>query len=156
MNSFSVSVKAKLFATLALAGVVMVAVGVLGLSGTKNSNGHLDALFANRFMPTGWVGTIESHEREVLEKAEDAVIRQDVPAVGVALSLLADRTAKVQELMRQLQATELTDKERALVEEFVRNGNDVLVHLQEALRAAQAGTFDKAESALIERARPTY
>jgi methyl-accepting chemotaxis protein len=156
MNSFSVSVKAKLFATLALAGVVMVAVGVLGLSGTKSSNAHLDALFANRFMPTGWVGTIESHEREVLEKAEDAVIRQDVPAVGVALSLLADRTAKVQELMHQLQATELTDKERALIDEFVRNGNDVLVHLQEALRAAQAGTFDKAESALIERARPTY
>jgi hypothetical protein len=49
MNSFNVSVKAKLFATLALAGVVMVAVGVLGLSGTKSSNGHLDALFANRF-----------------------------------------------------------------------------------------------------------
>jgi methyl-accepting chemotaxis protein I, serine sensor receptor len=156
MNSFSISVKAKLFATLALAGVVMVAVGVLGLSGTKSSNGHLDALFANRFMPTGWVGTIESHEREVLEKAEDAVIRQDVPAVGVALGMLADRTAKVQELMRQLQATELTDKERALVDEFVRNGNDVITHVQEALQAAQAGTFDKAESALIERARPTY
>ena len=40
MNTFNVSVKAKLFATLALAGVVMVAVGVLGLSGTKNSNGQ--------------------------------------------------------------------------------------------------------------------
>jgi methyl-accepting chemotaxis protein len=156
MNSFSISVKAKLFATLALAGVVMVAVGVLGLSGTKSSNGHLDALFANRFMPTGWVGTIESYEREVLEKAEDAVIRQDVAAVGVALSMLADHTAKVQELIRKLQATELTDKERALVDEFVRNGNDIVIHLQEALRAAQAGTFDKAESALIERARPTY
>ena len=58
MNNFNVSVKAKLFATLALAGVVMVAVGVLGLSGTKSSNAHLDALFSNRFMPTGWVGTI--------------------------------------------------------------------------------------------------
>ena len=92
MNNFNVSVKAKLFATLALAGVVMVAVGVLGLSGTKNSNGHLDALFSNRFMPTGWVGTIESHEREVLEKAEDAVIRQDAAGVKVALGMLADRT----------------------------------------------------------------
>jgi methyl-accepting chemotaxis protein-1 (serine sensor receptor) len=156
MSSFNITVKAKLFATLALAGVVMVAVGVLGLSGTKNSNGHLDALFSNRFMPTGWVGTIESLEREVLEKAEDAVIRQDAAGVGVALSMLADRATQVQELSRKLQATELTDKERALVEEFVRNDNDVITHLQEALHAAQAGTFDKAESALIERARPTY
>ena len=47
MNNFNITVKAKLFATLALAGIVMVAVGVLGLSGTKNSNGHLDALFSN-------------------------------------------------------------------------------------------------------------
>jgi methyl-accepting chemotaxis protein I, serine sensor receptor len=156
MNDFNVSVKAKLFATLALAGVVMVAVGVLGLSGTKNSNGHLDALFANRFMPTGWVGTIESHEREVLEKAEDAVIRQDAAGVGVALGLLADRTTKVQELMQKLQATELTDRERTFVNDFARNGNDVMAALQDALQAAQAGKFDKAESALIERARPTY
>ncbi|HEV8331566.1 MAG TPA: methyl-accepting chemotaxis protein [Steroidobacteraceae bacterium] len=156
MNNFNISVKAKLFATLALAGVVMVAVGVLGLSGTKNSNGHLDALFANRFMPTGWVGTIESHEREVLEKAEDAVIRQDAAGVGVALGMLADRTTKVQELLQKLLATDLTEKERALVNDFARNGNDVIAALQDALRAAQAGTFDKAESALIERARPTY
>ena len=96
-------VKAKLFATLALAGVVMVAVGVLGLSGTKSSNGHLDALFSNRFMPTGWVGTIESHEREVLEKAEDAVIRQDAGGrQGRARHAARSATAKVQELLRKL------------------------------------------------------
>jgi methyl-accepting chemotaxis protein len=156
MNNFNITVKAKLFATLALAGIVMVAVGVLGLSGTKNSNGHLDALFSNRFEPTGWVGTIESYEREVLEKAEDAVIRQDAASVKVASGMLADRTAKVQELLRKLEATELTDKERALVMEFAGHGNDVIGFLQEALQAAQAGTFDKAESALIERARPSY
>ncbi len=156
MSSFNITVKAKLFATLALAGVVMVAVGVLGLSGTKNSNEHLDALFSNRFMPTGWVGTIESQEREVLEKAEDAVIRQDAASVKIALSLLAERTTSVQELLLKLQATELTEQERALVRQFAGHGNDMIGFLQEALLAAQAGTFDRAESALIERARPTY
>jgi methyl-accepting chemotaxis protein-1 (serine sensor receptor) len=156
MNTFNITVKAKLFALLALAGIVMVAVGVLGLSGTKNSNGHLDALFSNRFEPTGWVGTIESLEREVLEKAEDAVIRQDAGTVKIATGLLADNTAKVQELLHKLEAIELTDKERAAVTEFEGHGNDVISFLQEALMAAQAGTFDKAESALIEHARPTY
>src|SRR4029079_19385248 len=96
MNNFNITVKAKLFATLALAGIVMVAVGVLGLSGTKNSNGHLDALFSNRFEPTGWVGTIESYEREVLEKAEDAVLRQDAASVRVAFGILAGQTGKAQ------------------------------------------------------------
>jgi methyl-accepting chemotaxis protein len=156
MNNFNITVKAKLFATLALAGVVMVAVGVLGLSGTKSSNGHLDALFSNRFEPTGWVGAVEAHERAVLEKAEDAVIRQDPAAVRVAIGLLADRTAKVQELLRKLEATDLTEKERALVQEVAVHGNAVIGFLQEALQAAQGGTFDRAESALIERARPAY
>jgi methyl-accepting chemotaxis protein len=156
MNNFNITVKAKLFATLALAGVVMVAVGVLGLSGTKSSNDHLDALFSNRFEPTGWVGAIEAHERDVLEKAEDAVIRQDPAAVRVASGVLAERTARVQELLHKLEATDLTDKERALVKEFAGHGNAVIGFAQEALQAAQAGTFDQAESALIERARPTY
>jgi methyl-accepting chemotaxis protein len=156
MSNLNITVKTKLFATLALAGVVMVAVGVLGLSGTKSSNEHLDALFSNRFEPTGWVGAVEAHERDLLEKAEDAVIRQDPAAVRVATGLLADRTAKVQELLRKLEATDLTDRERALVKEFAGNGNEVIGFLQEALQAAQAGTFDRAESALIERARPTY
>jgi methyl-accepting chemotaxis protein I, serine sensor receptor len=156
VNNFNMTVKAKLFATLALAGIVMVAVGVLGLSGTKSSNGHLDALFFNRFEPTGWVGTIESHERDVLEKAEDAVIRQDAGGVKIAIGMLAERTAQVQELLRKLQATDLTEKERALVSEFAGHGNEVIGFLQEALLAAQSGTFDRAESALIERARPAY
>jgi methyl-accepting chemotaxis protein len=156
ISSFSISVKAKLLTTLAIAAVVMIAVGVLGLSGTKSSNGHVDALFSNRFMPTGWVGEIESLERVVLEKAEDAVIRQDAGAVRLALDLLAEHTAKVQELLKKLQATELTDKERALVEQFASHGEAVVRALQEALLAGQSGTFDKAESALIERARPTY
>jgi methyl-accepting chemotaxis protein len=156
MNNFNVSVKAKLFATLALAGIVMVAVGVLGLSGTKSSNGHLDALFSNRFMPTGWVGSVESHERELLEKAEDAVIRQDAAAVKVALGMLVERTDSVHQLLQKLQATDLTDRERALVQQFAGHGNDVIGFLQESLQAAQAGTFDRAESALIERARPSY
>jgi methyl-accepting chemotaxis protein len=156
MKNFDITVKAKLFATLGLAGVVMVAVGVLGLSGTNSSNQHFDQLFSNRFEPTGWVGELESYEREVLEKAEDAVIRQDAAAVKVASGLLGDHTAKVQELLGKLQATDLTDEERTLVTQFAGHGNDVIGFLQEALQAAQAGTFPAAESALIERARPAF
>ena len=70
MNTWNMSVKAKLFATLALTGIVMIVVGVIGLGGTKSTNADLDAIFSNRFMPTGWVGTIESSERAVLEKVE--------------------------------------------------------------------------------------
>jgi methyl-accepting chemotaxis protein len=156
MNTWNISVKAKLFTTLALAGVVMILVGAIGLSGTKSSNSDLDAIFSNRFMPTGWVGAIETHERAVLEKAEEVVIRQDAAAVKSAMDLLQEREGEVKELLRKLDAVELTDKEREIVEQFRRNGSDVLSHVQEALLAAQAGNFSPAESALIEKARPAY
>jgi methyl-accepting chemotaxis protein len=156
MNTWNMSVKAKLFATLALTGIVMIVVGVIGLSGTKSTNADLDAIFSNRFMPTGWVGTIESNERAVLEKAEEVVIRQDAAAVKTALDVLHEREGEVKELLRKLDATELTDKEREIVATFRGHGSDVLTLVQEALFSAQSGNFSAAESTLIEKARPTY
>ena len=156
MNAFNLTVKAKLFATLALTAVVMIAVGAVGLSGTKSSNKDLDAIFSNRFMPTGWVGAIESAERELLTKAEDVVIRQDAASVKETLRLLKEKQGSMNGLWDKLQATELTSKERQIADSFSRYGNEVMSFLEEALLAAQAGTYDKAEKLLIESARPTY
>ena len=156
MSMFNMGVKAKLYSTLALSAILLVAVGAVGLSGTKSSNRDLDAIFSNRFMPTGWVGTLESHDREILTKAEDVVIRQDAGAVKAALDLVKERESTMKELWSKLQATELTPKERQIADEFGRHGNDVSSFVQDALLAAQAGTFDKAESLLIEKARPAY
>jgi methyl-accepting chemotaxis protein len=156
MNALNLSVRAKLYATLALTTIVMIAVGVVGLTGTKSSNTDLDAIFSNRFMPTGWVGAVESHERELLTKAEDVVIRQDPAAVKAAVELLREREIEVKDLWAKLKATELTPEERVIADEFSRYGTETFGHVQDALLAAQAGTFDKAEALLIEKARPTY
>ena len=91
MNSFNISVKAKLYSTLALSAFILIGVGVVGLTGTKSSNTDLDAIFSNRFMPTGWVGEMESRDRDLLTHAEDAVIRQDVAAIKAALEDSNDR-----------------------------------------------------------------
>jgi len=156
MHAFNLSVRAKLYATLALTSIVLIGVGVVGLTGTKSSNHDLDAIFSNRFMPTGWVGTIESHDRELLSRAEDVVIRQDAGAVTAAIDLMKEREVEVKELWAKLKATELTAEERQIADEFGRYGTEVLAYVQEALLAAQAGTFNKAEALLIEKARPTY
>jgi len=156
MNAINLTVKAKLFATLALTAVVMIGVGVVGLSGTRSSNGDLDAIFSNRFMPTGWVGEIESVERELLTKAEDVVIRQDAAAVKDALRTLKERQVTNAALWEKLDTTELTTSERQLADGFARYGNEVMAFVEDALVAAQAGTYDKAEALLIEKARPSY
>jgi len=156
MNAFNLSVRAKLYATLTLMTIVMVAVGAVGLTGTKSSNHDLDAIFSNRFMPTGWVGEIESLERELLTKAEDVVIRQDAAAVKAAADFARSRESEVKGLWDKLKATELTPEERVIADEFSQHGTEVFGYVQEALIAMQAGSFDKAEALLIEKARPTY
>ncbi|HEY4369342.1 MAG TPA: methyl-accepting chemotaxis protein [Steroidobacteraceae bacterium] len=156
MKSLNISVKAKLYATLTLTALITIGVGIVGLSGAKSSNHDLDAIFSNRFMPTGWVGTIQSNDREVLTRAEDVVIRQDATAVKAAVDLLNERETVVKELWGKLQATELTPAERQIADNFGREGTEVVSLVREALEAAQAGTFDKAEKVLIEKARPTY
>src|SRR5688572_28772027 len=108
MNAFNLSVRAKLFATLALLSIVMIVVGVLGLSGARSTNADLDAIFSNRFMPTGWVGQIESLDRELLAKAEDAVIRQDAAAVTAVPVMVKERETIVNDLYGRLKETELT------------------------------------------------
>ncbi|HKE96482.1 MAG TPA: methyl-accepting chemotaxis protein, partial [Povalibacter sp.] len=156
MTIFNLSVKAKLYTSIAISAFVLIGVGTVGLTGTKSSNHDLDAIFSNRFMPTGWVGTIESNDRDLLTRAEDVVIRQDAAAVKTTLELLKERESTIRDLMAKLQATELTSREREIADNFGRHGGEVVTYVQDALLAAQAGTFDKAENVLIEKARPAY
>lgn len=152
----NLTVKTKLYATLAMTAVVMIGVGVLGVTGTRSSNTNLSEIFSNRFMPTGWIGALEAHDREILTQAEEAVIRQDAATVKIALDKLHQDEALVKDLWSKLQATELTSQERQIADTFGRHGNEVLAFVGEALAAAQGGTFDKAESLLIEQARPSF
>jgi methyl-accepting chemotaxis protein-1 (serine sensor receptor) len=156
MNLANLSVRTKLFATLGLAGVVMIIVGAVGLSGARNSNHHLEAIYADRFVPTGWTGEIEAQEREVLEKAEDAVVRQDASALAQVRTMLAGRQADVEELTDKLESTKLTAEEREILKRFDASASATLAAVDEAVAAAQGGNFSAAESALIERARPSF
>jgi methyl-accepting chemotaxis protein-1 (serine sensor receptor) len=156
MNFSSLSVKARLFATLTLLGVVAVSIGVVGLSGTRASNANLDALFSNRLLPTGWSGTVQGGTREVLEKAETVVIRQDTAAAVAAADAIREKEVEVKDLLTKLKEADVTAEERRIAEEFVTHANTSFATMSEAMALARAGSFDKAESLLLEKARPEY
>jgi methyl-accepting chemotaxis protein len=156
MNSVKISVKTRLYATLTLAMLVTILVGVLGLHGARTSNRDLDAIFSSRLLPTGWVGQIESRARDVLARAEDVVIRQDTAGVKGLLSRLGEQEADTQQLWDKLDRLDLTSGERRIADELGRYGAETMANIKDALAAAQAGTWDKAEKILIEQARPAY
>jgi methyl-accepting chemotaxis protein-1 (serine sensor receptor) len=156
MNFSSMSVKARLFATLTLLGMVTAAIGVVGLVGTKSSNANLDALFSNRLMPNGWVGTVERNTREVLEKAETMVIRQDAGQVASVAGELREKQASVDAMLAKIRSADVTDEERRIADKFAMHATNAFTAISDAVTLARSGTFDKAESLLLEKGRPEY
>jgi methyl-accepting chemotaxis protein len=156
MNSLNLTVRARLFATLSLIAIALTVVGALGLIGTKSSNANFDSLYMDRMMPTGWAGTIEARTREVLEEAENAVIRQDGTAVAAALDSFRRGESEVNGLVEKLKQADVTAEEMNLLGELTRNTSAAWAAISEALTAASGGAFDRAESALLEKARPSF
>jgi hypothetical protein len=153
MNNFNITVKAKLFATLALAGIVMVAVGVLGCPARRTATAI--SMRCSRIASSRPAGSARSSRTSA--SAGEGRGRRHPPGCGGVKSpigMLAERNGQVQELLRKLEATELTEKERQLVSEFAATATSDRLPAGSAARRA-VGTFDKAESALIETRAPT-
>ena len=156
MNFSNWSVKARLFATLTLLGVVAVSIGAVGLAGTKKSNAGLDGLFSSRMLPTGWVGEINRGMREVLEKSETVIIRQDPAAVVGVADAVREKEGAVKELLSKIKAADVTEEERRMAEEFAVHTTNSFSAMNESMALARGGTFDKAESLLLEKGRHEY
>jgi methyl-accepting chemotaxis protein len=156
MSILKLTVKARMFATLTTLGAIMAVVGILGLSGIKSSNATLESIYANRLLPTGWTSEIVTTDREVLEHAENAVIRQDADGVRAAAALLKERSSKVDANWKSLKDADVTDDERRILEQFGSFSAEILARVDEGLGSTQGGKFDNAEKLLLEKARPAY
>jgi methyl-accepting chemotaxis protein len=156
MKFFDMSIRAKLFATLAILSVLLVAVGLLGYFGTQESNRHLQTMFQGRLLPAAWMQEIITHHRKNLETVELAVIKQDPASVREAVALVAENRAKVVETWARIEKIEVTEEEEKLAEEFGAQSNALVQLMDGAVADLQAGRFDEAEKNTMGQGRPQY
>ncbi len=156
MKGLNLSVKARLYATLSLLAALLAVVGLLGLTGTKGANGDLNAIFANRLLPAGWIGDLNARQRKDLEAIELAMIKQDPDGVRAAATLVQENRSVVAERGEQMRNTELTADERQLADTFIGQSGQLAQMTDEALAAIQASKFDVAEKLILDQARPKY
>jgi methyl-accepting chemotaxis protein len=156
MKFENISIKARLFATLGLLAAVLCGVGVMGVVGLRNSDQNLELMFHGRLTPASWVDELVTLHRKGIESIELATIKQDPQSVTEAVDLVKGKTDHIKETWSRLQAVPSSDSEKQLIESFGVLSNAILDINQTALTNMQSGSFDKAEKAMLEQARPKY
>jgi methyl-accepting chemotaxis protein-1 (serine sensor receptor) len=156
MNFSNMSIKARLFATLGMLAVALCVVGGIGLFGLRASDNNLDMMFNGRLTPSSWVDQLATMHRKGIESIELATIKQDAGSVSEAVTLVKGNSEQIKDTWHKLQATQGTDAEKKLIESFGELSNAILDINQSAVASMQSGTFDKAEKAMLEQARPKY
>lgn len=150
------SIKARLFATLGLLAAVLCVVGAMGFFGLRSSDKNLDMMFNGRLTPSSWVDQLTTLHRKGIESIELATIKQDAGSVSTAVEAVKGNSEKVKALWGKLQATQGTEAEKKLIESFGALSNSIADINMTAVANMQSGTFDKAEKAMLEQARPKY
>ena len=156
MNSFNLTLKARLYGTLTLTVVLLIVLGALSLLNARASNGQLNAVVAQRLTPTDWLSNMQLQQSESLNKVMGVVGRHDAAALPSTINLVKERNATVNDLWSKLQALELSSRERQIAHNVGRYHTEVMAFLQETLDAAQGGNFERAQMLLKDKVEPSY
>ncbi len=156
MKSPALTVKAKLSATLMLLAALLVGVGMMGFLGTRSTNSDLELMFNGRLLPESWMADVNTLQRKSIESIEMATIKQDGESVATAVTTVNENGVLIRSTWQQLNAVQVTDEERSFIVRLGELSNALLSSNEGAVLALQTGDYSRAESAMLEQARPTY
>ena len=150
------SIRARLFLTLGILAAIMCVVGVMGISGIRNTNGSLDAMYHGRLQPSSFVDQLVTLQRKGIEAIELATIKQDAGSVATSVEAVKGKAQDIKETQGLLQEAKVSDTESRLIEEFISLSNAISEINQQAVANMQSGRYSDAEKAMLEQARPKY
>lgn len=156
MNFLNLSIRAKLFATLAILSGLLLVVGGIGFAGTRAANNGLQMMFEGRLLPASWMHDIIKQHRKGMEAVEMAEIKQDATSAREAVVLVAENRKKILEAWGRVEKIEMSEKEHKVVEEFSTHNTALVKILDDAASALEAGRFADAEKLTLNQGRPKY
>jgi methyl-accepting chemotaxis protein len=142
MNSLRVSTR--LAITLALAALLLLAVGAMGAWGIRSANESLKTVYDDRVVPLGQLGQIQRLMAANQQAVEAAVAdRSQAEAAG---HTVATNRGAIDALWNAYMATQLTADEERLARQFAaERAAFVQQGLQPALQALRQGELDRAQ-----------
>jgi len=151
------TVRMRLTLLIGLLSVLLIGIGVMGLSGMEKADDGMRTIYEDRAVPLGQLGHIES------------LLLQNRLAIAVSLvtptpEFIKEQTAhiesNIEEITKTWQAymsTYLTPEEKVLAEKFAEDRKRFVVEgLKPAVAALRANNLDEAKDIVKEKIRPLY
>ncbi len=140
---FSLSVKARIFSTIALLAVAVAAVGAIGYRSTSATNAAMRASYEDYFLAESWLAEMVSRQRENLEQTLVALVGHDADVTKAARSAILQNRQRIDGLWTQYETTVHKGDERALADEFKPQRAKLLAVMDATLDTLAAGNYEK-------------
>ncbi|HTE42383.1 MAG TPA: methyl-accepting chemotaxis protein [Steroidobacteraceae bacterium] len=150
------SIRSRLFATLAVLSGVLVLVGVTGFSGTRTANEGVRTMFEGRLLPSAWMHEVLKLHRKNLEFVELASIKQDAASTKEAADSVAANRTKIAEIWARVAARGASEKEQAVMDRFGERSSALLATMDSAVAGLNTNRLADVERMLLENGRPKY
>ncbi|PAU87345.1 hypothetical protein CK507_11615 [Pseudomonas sp. WN033] len=161
------TLKSRLVMLVSLAALLMLVIGMLGLTGMRHSNGALSTVYDDRLVPTGQIAKIVElmHENRALallamqydQAAQVSSASIARPPVTLYIDRMNRNTDTISSIWQQFMATYLTEEERRLADSFAQSrGRYVSDGLRPLAAAISSGDFSHANTVFFNMLYPAF
>lgn len=161
----NLTIKSRLLFLVALAAVLMVAIGAMGLAGMRHTDKSLNTVYNDRLVPTGQISRILEMMQD--NRTQLLLSLQHDPASAFAgmhdhpidnhIKMAEENIEKITSEWQAFMARSLTAEEKKLAEDFAAKR---AVFIEEGLRSAitllKAGRYHEANETLLKRVNPSF
>ena len=155
MNKLKISTRVVLL--VGFLGVLLVAVGGVGLYGIAASNAALKTVYEDRTIPTGQLGRIEAMLLSNRLAIVTALVTPTPEMIAASTATVERNIAAVTQVWAAYMATFLTPEEERLARQFAENRKRFVQEgLKPTLAALKANDLEEARRLAVEKVRPLY
>lgn len=116
LNNFGIRTKIIALATLLLVSTCIIA--YIGFDGTRSTNSRLKAIYENNLISVEAINECRTHQRAILANIYTIILYSDKTIMNEALEDIQVRRQKFDEAFATYTETPVTDKEKAIIEQF--------------------------------------
>ena len=153
----NLTIKMRLIVTLGIVGVLLIAVGVMGVIGMSNANKHLDEMYNHSMVPSTQIASIN---RLLLRNRLAVAVSLVTPTPEVIRQQTADIDSNIAEIGKiwdAYTAIPMSDENKKLVEKFGEDRKKfVLGALKPTVEMLRAGKIDAAKKNVVDAIRPMF
>jgi methyl-accepting chemotaxis protein len=156
MNFSDLSCKTRLLAVIAVAGLGMIVVGVVGLRALDRSNVNLLSVIDDRLMPVTWINEINSIGGRNLIELDKALMGNDRSEIEAVQTRLVSTASRSEELWRMYGGTVMAEGEQELAEAFWRARTGYIAARNQLMDALIKGDMERARQLRHDEVAETF